>query len=120
MKKTIIIIGVILLLVSGCEKPRIIQYQPINLGTISKTTGIKSVSQTDNVITVVFETTIGSKYSVQITPFGEDTPVIKEGFTAVDNTTQKVYDLSRQSKRDYDLTFIDIMGKEIKYPIVVK
>jgi hypothetical protein len=46
--------------------------------------------------------------------------VIKEGFTAVDNTTQKVYDLSRQSKRDYDLTFIDIMGKEIKYPIVVK
>ena len=64
--------------------------------------------------------TIGSKYSVQITPFGEDTPVIKEGFTAVDNTTQKVYDLSGQSKRDYDLTFIDIVGKEIKYPIVVK
>jgi hypothetical protein len=71
-------------------------------------------------VTVVFETTVGSKYSVQITPFGSETPVKKEGFTATESTTQKVYDLSNLPKKDYDLTFMDIYGKEVKHPIVIK
>lgn len=120
MKKTLIVLGTLLLLLGGCTKPEFEEYEPINLGEVSNTTSFKSVTQTGNVVTVVFETTIGSKYSVQITPFGEETPIKKEGFTATETTTQKVYDLSNQPKRDYDLTFIDISGKEVKHPIVVK
>jgi hypothetical protein len=120
MKKKIIVLGVLLLLIGSCSKPDIKEYNPINLGTVSTTTLIKSVNQTNNVVTVVFETTVGSKYSIQITPFGSEIPVKKEGFTATDVITQRVYDLSDLSKKDYDLTFMDIYGKEVKHPIVVK
>lgn len=104
----------------GCSKIELEEYEPINLGEKSTSTAIKSVNQTGNVVTVVFETTIGSKYSVQITPFGGETPVRKEGFTATEVTTQRVYNLSGLDKKDYDLTLIDISGTEVKYPIVVK
>jgi hypothetical protein len=120
MKKSLIILSMLLLLVGGCTKHDFEEYEPINLGTVSTSTAIKSVNQTNNVVTIVFETTIGSKYSVQITPFGSEIPIKKEGFTATEVITQKVYDLSKESKRDYDLTFMDISGKEAKYPIVVK
>lgn len=120
MKKTLVILGMLSLLIGGCTKHDFEEYEPINLGQVSTSTSIKSVNQVGNIVTVVFETTIGSKYSVQITPFGEETPIKKEGFTATEINTQKVYDLSKESKRDYDLTFIDISGKEVKYPIVVK
>jgi hypothetical protein len=93
---------------------------PIDLGVKSTSTSIKSISQANNVITAEFETTVGSKYSVQIVPFGKDEPVKKDGFTAMDITTKKVYDLSALAKKDYDLIFIDISGKEIKYPLIIK
>jgi hypothetical protein len=120
MKKTLIVLGTLLLLIGGCSKTEITEYEPINLGQQSTSTAIKSVNQTNNVVTVVFETTIGSKYSVQITPFGSETPIRKEGFTATEVTTQRVYNLSGLDKKDYDLTLIDISGKEVKHPIVVK
>ena len=120
MKKTLIVLGTLLLLIAGCSKTEISEYEPINLGQQSTTTSFKSVVQTGNVVTVVFETTVGSKYSVQITPFGSETPIRKEGFTATEVTTQRVYDLSALDKKDYDLTLIDISGKEVKHPIVVK
>ena len=93
---------------------------PIDLGVKSTSTSIKSIYQVGNTVTAEFETTVGSKYSVQIIPFGSDEPVKKEGFTAMDITTKKVYDLSTLAKKDYDLIFIDIGGKEIKYPIIIK
>ena len=93
---------------------------PIDLGVKSTSTSIKSISQVGNTVTAEFETTVGSKYSVQIVPFGSDEPVKKEGFTAMDITTKKVYDLSMLAKKDYDLIFIDISGKETKYPLIIK
>jgi hypothetical protein len=92
----------------------------IDLGVQSQATGIKSIVQTNNTVTAVFETTPGAKYSVQVIPFGSEKPAFKEGFTASDATTQKIYNLSTLSKSDYDLIFIDINGKEVKYPIVIK
>jgi hypothetical protein len=71
-------------------------------------------------VTAEFETTVGAKYSVQIVPFGSDEPARKEGFTASDVVTKKVYDLSGLAKKDYDLIFIDISGKETKYPLIIK
>ena len=67
-----------------------------------------------------FITTPGAKYSVQVIPFGKDEAVKTEGFTATDIITKKVYDLSALPKKDYDLIFIDIAGKEVKYPIIIK
>jgi hypothetical protein len=92
----------------------------VDLGVKSTSTSIKSISQTGNIVTAVFETTIGSKYSVQIIPFGSEEPVKKEGFIATSTTTQKIYNLSDLVRKDYDLIFIDINGKEVKYPLIIK
>jgi hypothetical protein len=108
------------LLILSCKKIDLPMPQVIDLGVKSTSTSIKSITQTGNVVTAEFATTPGSKYSVQIIPFGKDESVKTEGFTAADTTTKKVYDLNSLPKKDYDLLFIDIQGKETKYPIIIK
>ena len=105
---------------AACTKIDLPAPQVIDLGVTSQSTSIKSVTQSGNTVTAEFETTVGSKYSVQIVPFGSDEPVKKDGFTAENVLTKKVYDLSSLKKMDYDLIFIDISGKEIKYPLIIK
>lgn len=97
------------------EEPR-----PINLGVVSMSTNIKSFTQNGNIVVVEFGTTVGAKYSVLIIPFGKEEPVRKEGFTATEEVTKKVFDLRELPKQDYDLIFIDINGKEVKHPIIIK
>ena len=112
----------VLFLAASCTKvlnPPILENR-IDLGTVPSATGIKTVQQAGNTITAEFLTTAGSKYSVQIVPFGADIPVKTEGFTAADTVTTKTYDLSSFTKKNYDLIFIDISGKETKYPIIIK
>ena len=117
MKKLTLIMVMFL---AACTKIAPTPQQTIDLGVQAQATGIKSIVQTNNTVTAVFETTPGSKYSVQVIPFGSDKPSFKEGFTASDATTQKIYNLTTLTKSDYDLIFIDISGKEAKYPIVIK
>ena len=92
----------------------------LDLGVKSTSTAIKSVVQTNNIITVEFDVTQGAKYSVQVTPFNSSTPAFTEGFTAVSNSAVKIYNLSKIPKNDYNLIFIDISGREVKYPIIIK
>jgi hypothetical protein len=125
MKKLKVIL-VILTFIVGVASCRKSDYVPtikpnkIDLGTKSTSTGIKTITQTGNIVVAQFETTVGAKYSVQIIPFGSEEPVKKEGFTANDDITTKTYDLSTLPKKDYDLLFIDVEGKEVKYPLTIK
>ena len=105
---------------TACTKIDVPRVPTIDLGVTSESTSIKSIVQVNNTVTAVFETTPGAKYSVQIVPFGKDEPIKKEGFTADDVTTKKIYNLSDLAKSDYDLIFIDISGKEVKHPIIIK
>ena len=120
MKKIIAMLSFSVLLLQGCFNPYYEEMPEINLGVESTTTNIKSVFQSENVVIIEFETTIGAKYSVQIVAFGQETPIKKEGFTATNNTTQRVFDLSKESAGYYDIIFIDISGNEVKYPIIIK
>lgn len=106
--------------ITSCTKIAHTPQQVIDLGVVAESTSIKSIKQVDNVVTAKFETTIGAKYSVQIIPFGSDQPIVKEGFTASQAITEKIYNLSNLPKRDYDLIFIDVSGKEAKFPIIIK
>ena len=117
MKKATLIMVMFL---AACTKVDLPAPQVIDLGVVSQSTSIKSISQSGNVVTAEFETTVGSKYSVQIIPFGSEELVKKDGFTAENALTKKVYDLSSLKKMDYDLIFIDISGKEVKYPLIIK
>jgi len=125
MKETNKILGIYLLfilifVIYSCTKIELEEPTPINLGVQSTSTSIKSITQTGNIVTAEFATTVGAKYSVLIVPFGKDEPVKKEGFTATEEVTKKVFDLKQLAKQDYDLIFIDINGKEVKYPIIIK
>ncbi len=112
MKKLTLIMVMFL---AACTKIDLPAPQVIDLGVQSQSTSIKSITQLGNVVTAEFETTPGAKYSVQIVPFGSEEPARKDGFTADNTTTKKVYDLSSLKRMDYDLIFIDISGKEVKY-----
>ena len=117
MKKLTLIMVMFL---AACTKVDLPAPQVIDLGVQSQSTSVKSIIQSGNIVTAEFETTVGSKYSVQIVPFGSDEPSKKDGFTAESTITKKVYDLSGLKKMDYDLIFIDISGKEVKYPLIIK
>ena len=109
------------LLALSCRKVDVpVMMSTIDLGIKSTATSIKSIGQAGNIVTAEFVTTPGAKYSVQVIPFGKDESVRTEGFTATDTLTKKVYDLSALPKKDYDLIFIDIAGKEVKHPIIIK
>ena len=114
-----ILLLTVLVLFAGCRK---IDVQPtvIDLGMKPMSTAIKQISETNNVVTAKFQTTPGAKYSVQVIPFGSDESVMTDGFTAQDSITSKVYNLKDLPKKNYDLVFMDISGKEIKYPITLK
>jgi hypothetical protein len=125
MKETNKILGIYLLfilifVIYSCTKIELEEPTPINLGVQSTSTSIKSITQSGNIVTAEFATTVGAKYSVLIIPFGKEEPVKKEGFTATEEVTKKVFDLKQLAKQDYDLIFIDINGKEVKYPIIIK
>jgi hypothetical protein len=125
MKETNKILGIYLLfilifVIYSCTKIELEDPTPINLGVQSTSTSIKSITQTGNIVTAEFATTVGAKYSVLIIPFGKEEPVKKEGFTATEEVTKKVFDLKQLAKQDYDLIFIDINGKEVKHPIIIK
>lgn len=125
MKETYKILGLYLLfilifVIYSCTKIELEEPQPINLGVQSTSTSIKSITQSGNIVTAEFATTVGAKYSVLIVPFGKEDPVKKEGFTATEEITKKVFDLKQLAKQDYDLIFIDINGKEVKHPIIIK
>lgn len=121
MKRAQLILIVLLAMtVAACRKINTIQPTVIDLGVKSQSTGIKKITETNNIVTAEFQTTPGAKYTVLVIPFGKDESVMKDGFTAQDTVTSKQYDLRQYPKRDYDLVFMDISGKDIKYPITIK
>ena len=123
MKELKTLLGVyilIIVLLFACTKIVQPPAPTIDLGVKSSSTNIQSINQIGNVVVAKFETTPGAKYSVQIVPFGSDEPVKKEGFTATETTTERSYNLTGLVKKDYDLIFIDIDGKEVKYPLIIK
>jgi len=115
----IVLLTVIIYLAVGCRK---IDVQPtvIDMGMKPMSTAIKQISETNNIVSAKFQTTPGAKYSVQVIPFGSDESVMTDGFTAQDSVTSKIYNLKDLPKKNYDLIFMDISGKEIKYPITLK
>jgi len=124
MKKIDKVLGLgflVTLLALSCRKIDVpVVMNTIDLGVKSTATSIQNISQTGNIVTAEFVTTPGAKYSVQVIPFGKDESIKTEGFTAIDTLTKKVFDLSALPKKDYDLIFIDIAGKEVKHPIIIK
>jgi hypothetical protein len=121
MKRILFYTALSLLTLAACTnyEQEVITPQ-IDLGVKSTSTAIKSVILTQHTVTMEFLTTPGAKYSVQMVPFGAEQPYNKEKFTATSEVTTRVYNLTEYPKNLYDFIFMDIDGKEVKFPIAVK
>lgn len=117
MRNAFIYILFILFLVS-CEEIQVID-QPINLGATATGTDIKSIVVINKSTTIVANTTIGAKYSIQVYAFGKAEPVKTVGFTADSEATIKTINLSELPVGMYDLHLIDISGTIIKKPLIL-
>jgi hypothetical protein len=121
MKRILFYTALSLLTLAACTNYEQEVISPkIDLGVKSTSTAIKSIIQTENTVTAVLETTVGAKYAIQVIPFGSDQPIKKEGFTATESLTTKYLNLSDLPKKGYDFIFIDVDGKEVKYPLTIK
>jgi hypothetical protein len=119
MRNALIYTLFIFLLVS-CEDIQVVDQQPINLGATAKGTDITSIITTNKSTTIVANTTVGAKYSIQIQRFGNsEQPLKTVGFTADSQSTIKTINLNELPAGMYDLHLIDISGTIIKKPLIL-
>jgi hypothetical protein len=91
----------------------------VSLGEMPVATDIKSLSVEGKQATIVANTTIGARYSIQIQSFGKTEPLKTVGFTASSVATIKTIQLDTLSRGLYDLTLTDVSGVTIKKPLII-
>ena len=93
----------------------------INLGvTPTNKTDILSVVTQGTKATVMYNVTVGAKYSVQVYEFGQSDPTKTLPLTAEEEIVTKVYDLTDLPDGLYDITLTDVAGVSIKKPLIIK
>ena len=117
MKHAFIYILLFSFLVS-CEDIKVVE-RPIDLGATATGTDITSIITLNKSTTVIANTTVGAKYSIQVYPFGKSEPIKTVGFTASESATIKTINLSELPAGMYDLHLIDISGTIIKKPLIL-
>ena len=93
---------------------------PLNMGVQASNTKIVSAITTGTTVKVIYNLTIGAKYSVQIYAFGDTEPRKTLPMTAAEEITTQVYNLQDLPNGLYDLTLTDVDGKTVKQPIIIK
>jgi hypothetical protein len=90
-----------------------------SLGVAPSATDITSLVVDGKQATIVANTVVGAKYSVQIYKFGKTEPFKTVGFTATSVATIKCIQLDTISRGLYDLTLTDVSGVTIKKPLII-
>jgi hypothetical protein len=116
MKKTIAFLLIVML--AACQDIETLEKE-VSLGEIPVATDIKSLSVEGRQATIVANTTVGAKYSIQIQSFGKTEPLKTVGFTASSVATIKTIQLDTLSRGLYDLTLTDVSGVTIKKPLII-
>jgi len=112
------IVFIFLMILVSCQDIEVLERE-INLGTVAKGTNIASITVVNKSTTIVANTTIGAKYSLQVYKFGNSEPVKTVGFTADSEATIKTINLNELPVGMYDLHLIDISGTIIKKPLIL-
>jgi uncharacterized membrane protein len=118
MKKITLLIVLCLIFVFACQEIEVLD-RKIELGTESANTAITSIQTVGKSTTIVANTTVGAKYSIQIYKFGNTESVKTVGFTATEAATIKTINLDTLSKGMYDLVLVDIAGNTVKKPLII-
>ena len=116
MKKTIALVLIVVL--AACQDIETLEKE-VSLGTAPNATDITSLVVEGKQATIVANTVVGAKYSVQIYKFGKTEPMKTVGFTATSVATIKSIQLDTISRGLYDLTLTDVSGVTIKKPLII-
>jgi hypothetical protein len=116
MKNTIAVL--LILMLAACQDIEVLEKE-VNLGTAPSATDISSLVVDGKQATIVANTVVGAKYSIQIYKFGKTEPVRTVGFTASSVATIKSIQLDTISRGLYDLTLTDVSGVTIKKPLII-
>ena len=116
MKKTIAFLLIVML--AACQDIEQLEKE-VSLGEMPVATDIKSLSVEGKQATIVANTTVGARYSIQIQSFGKTEPLKTVGFTATSVATIKTIQLDTLSRGLYDLTLTDVSGVTIKKPLII-
>ena len=116
MKK--IIVFVLIVMLAACQDIETLEKE-VSLGTAPNATDITSLVVEGKQATIVANTVVGAKYSVQIFKFGSTEPFKTVGFTATSVATIKSIQLDTISRGLYDLTLTDVSGVTIKKPLII-
>lgn len=116
MKKTIALVLIVML--AACQDIETLEKE-VSLGTAPNATDITSLVVEGKQATIVANTVVGAKYSIQIYKFGKTEPFKTVGFTATSVATIKSIQLDTISRGLYDLTLTDVSGVTIKKPLII-
>ena len=119
MRHALVFILFIILTVA-CSDLEQFESTPINLGAKASNTEILSVVSQGAKTTVMYNLTVGAKYSVQVYEFGKTDPTKTLPLTAEEEIVTKVYDFTDLKDGIYDITLTDVAGVSIKKPLVIK
>lgn len=116
MKKTIALVLIVVL--AACQDIETLEKET-SLGVNPSATDITSLVVEGKQATIVANTVIGAKYSVQVYKFGSQEPIKTVGFTATSVATIKSIQLDTISRGLYDITLTDVSGVTIKKPLII-
>jgi hypothetical protein len=116
MKKTIAFALIVML--AACQDIEVLEKER-SLGSTPNATDIKSLVVESKKATIIANTTVGAKYSIQVYKFGNLEPLRTIGFTATSEATIKTIQLDTLSRGLYDLTLTDVSGVTIKKPLII-
>ncbi len=107
----------ILVVFASCNEPQIVIQEPIGLGANPENNALIGYSIVGRTAYIRAKTTIGAKYSLQLTKLGESEAVKAQGFTASAEESNLVVNFDKTQAGIYDLILVDVSGNVSKLPI---
>lgn len=112
-----ILIALTIVIATSCNEPEIVVQEPIGLGANPKLNAIVGYSIVNRTAYVKVNTTIGAKYSLQLTKLGKSEPAKAQGFTATAEQSNLIVNFDNTEAGIYDLILLDVSGNASKLPI---
>ena len=106
-----------LVVFASCSEPQVIINEPISLGSKPENNALIGYNVVNRTAYIRAKTTIGAKYSLQLTKLGESEAIKAQGFTASADESNLVVNFDNTKSGIYDLILIDTEGNVSKLPI---
>jgi hypothetical protein len=107
----------IMVVFASCTEPQVVINEPISLGSKPENNALIGYSIVGRTAYIRAKTTIGAKYSLQLTKLGKSEALKAQGFTASADESNLVVNFDNTKAGIYDLILIDTEGNVSKLPI---